>query len=112
MQCWNEKNDYGETALMIASRKGHLDIVQELVKVEGINVNEKDMGGWTALIYASNEGDLDIVQELVKVEGINVNETNNDGDTARDIAIKWRDRLHPAHAEGISRFNQIIALLT
>tara|TARA_A100001015_G_scaffold312056_1_gene416494 strand:+ start:822 stop:1043 length:222 start_codon:yes stop_codon:yes gene_type:complete len=65
-------------------------------------------------MFASSRGHLDIVQELLNVEGINVNETNNDGETARDLAINWRDRLHPDYpgdAERISRFNQVIALL-
>ena len=36
----NEKDNDGDTALVRASLKGHLQVVQELLKMEGINVNE------------------------------------------------------------------------
>ena len=95
----NEKGRYGRTALMNASRNGHLQVVQELLKVEGINVNEKNNDGNTALILASLHGRLQVVQELLKVEGININDTNNSGMNARALA---EDRGH----------HQIVALLT
>ena len=60
-------NYIGNTALIIASRRGNLPIVRELIKA-GADVNLQDMVKLTALIYASEEGHLEIVEELIKVE--------------------------------------------
>ena len=48
----NGKNEYGETALIYASEKGHLDIVKYLVD-NGADVNEKGHQLQTVLMYAS-----------------------------------------------------------
>ena len=51
----NDKNKYGDTALICASREGYKDIVEILIK-NNANVNDKDEDGNTALIWASREG--------------------------------------------------------
>ncbi len=38
---------------MLASHKGHKEIVQMLLKNENINVNQQNKDGWTALMWAS-----------------------------------------------------------
>jgi ankyrin repeat protein len=48
----NAANNEGETALMSASRFGHLEIVKALIAA-GANVNAVEWGGDTALTYAS-----------------------------------------------------------
>ena len=64
------KKNYNEgTALMKACSRGHLEIVQELLRVEDIDVNEKDDNyKWSALMRAAFEGRLSIVRELLKVD--------------------------------------------
>lgn len=47
----NAKNNYGETPLHIATRRGSLKIVEFLIK-SGSNINEKDNDGKTPLSYA------------------------------------------------------------
>uniref|UniRef100_A0A0G4HYJ9 Uncharacterized protein n=1 Tax=Chromera velia CCMP2878 TaxID=1169474 RepID=A0A0G4HYJ9_9ALVE len=54
----------GETALMLASCKGHTDIVRLLVDAKA-NVDMQDKNGMTALILASENGHTDIVRLLV-----------------------------------------------
>ena len=78
----NEKGNSGWTALMYASQSGHLGIVQELVKVEGISANETNDDGDTARDMAIEE---------------------------RDGSL---DSNYAPHAERILRHSQIIALLT
>jgi len=49
----NGKNNRGQTALYCAARQGHLLVIQELVKVKGINLDAQEPKGSTALHAAS-----------------------------------------------------------
>jgi ankyrin repeat protein len=54
------------TALMIAAREGHIDIVKQLLSAPGINVKAvSEPSGHTALSYASAEGHREIVELLI-----------------------------------------------
>ncbi len=55
-------NALGETALMIAALKGHLDWAQRLV-AKGAAINRE---GWTPLHYAASGGGVDVVRWLVE----------------------------------------------
>ncbi|KAK8950718.1 Ankyrin repeat-containing protein [Platanthera zijinensis] len=62
----NEINEVGETALFVASEKGYLDVVVELVKyTDKDGVTKKNRSGLDALHVASREGHLAIVQVLL-----------------------------------------------
>jgi len=78
---------HNNNALILASKSGHLDIVNALVAKEA-NVNAVNSYGHTALIIASYFGHLDIVNALVAVPDINVNAANEDGQTALITASK------------------------
>ncbi|HLB40728.1 MAG TPA: ankyrin repeat domain-containing protein, partial [Candidatus Babeliales bacterium] len=75
----NATNEYGDTALILAISKGHLEIVNLLLAVPGINVNGADQIGFTALILAVCTGHLEIVNSLLAAPGIDVNATNASG---------------------------------
>ncbi|XP_067840338.1 kinase D-interacting substrate of 220 kDa B isoform X2 [Heptranchias perlo] len=60
----DERNESGQTPLMLAAEQGNLEIVQELLK-KGANCNLEDADNWTALISAAKEGQLEIVSELI-----------------------------------------------
>ncbi|KAM4693834.1 kinase D-interacting substrate of 220 kDa isoform 2-T2 [Discoglossus pictus] len=60
----DERNENGQTALMLAAEQGNLEIVQELLKKRA-NCNLEDVDNWTALISAAKEGHLEIVRELL-----------------------------------------------
>ncbi|XP_063771522.1 kinase D-interacting substrate of 220 kDa isoform X2 [Pseudophryne corroboree] len=60
----DERNENGQTALMLAAEQGNLEIVQELLQKRA-NCNLEDVDNWTALISAAKEGHLEIVRELV-----------------------------------------------
>ncbi|XP_059516581.1 kinase D-interacting substrate of 220 kDa isoform X5 [Myotis daubentonii] len=64
----DERNECGQTPLMIAAEQGSLEIVKELIK-NGANCNLEDLDNWTALISASKEGHLHVVEELLKCGG-------------------------------------------
>ncbi|XP_030054760.1 kinase D-interacting substrate of 220 kDa [Microcaecilia unicolor] len=60
----DERNENGQTPLMLAAEQGNLEIVQELLS-KGANCNLDDVDNWTALISAAKEGHVDIVKELL-----------------------------------------------
>jgi hypothetical protein len=77
---------YRQTALMIASGRGHLNIVQYLVK-NGADVNLRDSDNETALIWAINNGHTTIAGYLID-SGTNINARNNQGKSALNIAYE------------------------
>jgi ankyrin repeat protein len=78
-------SDVGHTALMAASKKGHLEIVKLLIaKGARVNAREKDTDrscGTTALMYASYECHPSVVEVLIAA-GANVNARMTGGSTA------------------------------
>ncbi|XP_028749567.1 kinase D-interacting substrate of 220 kDa isoform X9 [Peromyscus leucopus] len=76
----NERNECGQTPLMIAAEQGNVEIVKELIK-NGANCNLEDLDNWTALISASKEGHIHIVEELLKC-GANLEHRDMGGWTA------------------------------
>ena len=75
-----------QTALMIASEKGYLRIVQLLID-SGADINHQDIDGRTALMISSGKGYLPIVQLLLD-SGADINLQNKYGNTALMYAIK------------------------
>uniref|UniRef100_A0A671K4Y1 Uncharacterized protein n=1 Tax=Sinocyclocheilus anshuiensis TaxID=1608454 RepID=A0A671K4Y1_9TELE len=59
------RSENGQTALMLASEQGSLEIVQELIR-RGANVSLDDIDCWTALISAAKEGHTEVVKELLE----------------------------------------------
>jgi hypothetical protein len=57
--------NFGVTALITASKGGHINVVKELLD-RGANIEATDMYGRTSLVEASNRGHTDVVRELLK----------------------------------------------
>ncbi|XP_021057683.1 kinase D-interacting substrate of 220 kDa isoform X12 [Mus pahari] len=76
----DERNECGQTPLMIAAEQGNVEIVKELIK-NGASCNLEDLDNWTALISASKEGHIHIVEELLKC-GANLEHRDMGGWTA------------------------------
>uniref|UniRef100_A0A8C2BPG5 Kinase D-interacting substrate 220a n=1 Tax=Cyprinus carpio TaxID=7962 RepID=A0A8C2BPG5_CYPCA len=88
------RSENGQTALMLASEQGSLEIVQELIR-RGANVNLDDIDCWTALISAAKEGHTEVLKELLE---------NNANVEHRDMggwsALMWaayKGRVEVAH---------------
>jgi uncharacterized protein len=60
----NASNPTGTTALMVASFKGHVDVVRALL-VFGADIDKQNKAGMTALMCASMNGQLAVVQQLL-----------------------------------------------
>ena len=83
------KVDVVNEALNIASGKGHLEVVQFLVKtVEGIDVNAKGRNGETPLINAVKNGHEEVAQWLINMGRADVNARSVEGRTALMHAIE------------------------
>lgn len=78
-------NRYGGIAVIPASERGHVEVVQELLEHSDINVNHINNLGWTALMEAivlgsGGEKHQRIVELLIK-HGADVNIPDKDGVT-------------------------------
>jgi uncharacterized protein len=78
----NIPNAYGDTPLMLAALRGHLDTVRVL-QAAGADVNRR---GWTPLIYAATGGHDDIVRFLL-LHGADIDAQSPNGTTALMMAI-------------------------
>jgi ankyrin repeat protein len=67
----NIMDDDGETALIVASKKGHLEVVRALLDHDDVDVNIEDNDGCTALDVARNNDNQDVahlLEERMRVE--------------------------------------------
>ncbi len=78
----------GMSALMLAAKKGHLDMVKLLLK-HNANANLSNTSGKTALMFAVKYGHLDIVKFLIE-NGADTDLKNKAGHTAKDIALQHK----------------------
>lgn len=89
-----KRNERGETALHIASKRGDIAEVKKLINA-GANVNVTDYAGWTALHEACNRGHQTIARLLLKA-GANVNVQGMDNDTPlHDAATSGHCKVSP-----------------
>lgn len=80
----------GFTALILASKNGHMDIVGFLVD-HGANINKVGKRAITALMVAAENGHLDVVKYLVE-KGANIHAVGLYNYTALDYAILKKEK--------------------
>ena len=56
------------TALMLAAQRGQLDMIEILLKNQGVGINMQDANGMTAIVLAIREGHFAIVQLLLEAK--------------------------------------------
>ena len=75
----DERVDNGGTALIVASREGAIDIVQDLL-ANGVNINLKNNDGNNALWFACFGNNLNLMELLINA-GIDLDNQNDNGVT-------------------------------
>lgn len=80
----NLLNGSGESPLMMAAFRNHLDLARQLV-ARGAAVNKS---GWTPLHYAATRGHLDMMQYLI-LQGANINAASPNGTTPLMMAAGY-----------------------
>lgn len=88
----NKRNERGETPLHLATIKGDLRKVRELLN-QGACVNASDFAGWTPLHEACNHGWFEVAKLLIQF-GADVNVPGLDKDTPlHDAAVNGHDKI-------------------
>ena len=80
----HDKTDVCQSSLILASHKGHTDVVAILLDA-GANIEYQNSQCETALITAAQEGQIEVVRLLI-LHGANANHQNADGETASSLA--------------------------
>jgi serine/threonine-protein phosphatase 6 regulatory ankyrin repeat subunit B len=83
----NIRNNWGWTALNLASYWNHGEVVKLLISA-GADLNIRSNDGWTALIGASYKNHGEVVKLLIR-SGANLNIRNIWGRTALILASRW-----------------------
>jgi len=60
-----------------ASERGDVEVVREILRVPGVDVNRVDNDGCTALWAASEKGHWEVVRELARVPGVDAKDARN-----------------------------------
>lgn len=62
--CYHKNEDF-DTALHIASAKGHIEIVKSFLSQSPLIVNDRNFDGWTPLHFAASNGFRGVVELLI-----------------------------------------------
>ena len=82
----NVTDDSRSSALLLAAKNNHVDIVRLLLETQ-LDVNARGHHGDTALLVAAAAGHLDVVEMLLADGRIETGPVNADGDTPLTVAI-------------------------
>ena len=88
----NLQDKDGNTAFMLASYRGHNEIMKFLSEHPKVDKNIRNHNGETALILASKAGDIEIVKFLSEDLEVDKNLQDNEGYTALIKAIRFRHK--------------------
>ena len=84
------KDEYAETSLIKASRKGYSSVVKLLLE-KGANIEAENDNGDTSLMLASCKGHSEVVKLLLE-KGADIEAKDNRGKTALDFARNYKIR--------------------
>ncbi|KAK5988294.1 Vegetative incompatibility HET-E-1-like protein [Cladobotryum mycophilum] len=83
---------HDETLLIMVIQRKWKNIVQMLLKMEGVDLHLRDWNGMTALHWATRDGLKEIIQMLAATGNIDWNVKDKFGQTALDLAFSTGDK--------------------
>ena len=86
----NERDSEGRTKLMLATKKGDISKIEDLL-YSGAEINARDDEGWTALMYAARFQSNPDVTKLLLYKGADRTAKNKYGVTALLLAAGYSD---------------------
>jgi ankyrin repeat protein len=110
------QNEKGDTALLLAARRGDIEVVQALLDPPVCaNIHTRNLKGSNALIAAAMKGHTEICKLLLK-HGADVNQSTDSSDTALSLAI-WQNHtdvclllMHAgAQVDNVDKFGDCLA---
>ena len=84
-----QESTYGQTPLMYACRRGHVEVAQELLKL-GASINQTSLRGRTAMFEAVVENHERVVELLLTREDLDVNVTQSKEDDRSALMLAAR----------------------
>lgn len=103
----NARDEYGDTALMIAARQNPFPEVAAILLQKGADVNAKDDDGWTALMLAAFANPNPGMVKVLLDAGADVSAQNAKGKSALDL-VKFNSnpkvRVWLGSSEGVTLF--------
>ena len=93
----NEIDNYGRTALHLASLFGEYPTAAFLLTVEAANGSSKDNFGMTPIHYAASSGHISLIENLVENGKADLNERDNLKRTVFHFAMWSRTPIDVAH---------------
>lgn len=78
------------TPLHQAARRGHIRVVDVLLRTPCLAVNARDSWNGTALHNAAAEGHIVVIAALLEKKILEINPINNFNQTPLDLAIKYK----------------------
>lgn len=84
-----QRDENGNTPLLLAAANGHLSMVQNLIENANVSLITKNNFGSTALLLAAANGHIPVVQYLLENTDSKITEKNYYGDTALLLAAAY-----------------------
>ena len=81
-------DNYGNTPLHIAARKGHMDVCSHIISTTKCDLNLQNTEGDTVLHIAVRKGHMDLSRCIISTTKCDLNLQNTEGDTVLHIAVR------------------------
>lgn len=93
----NKRTRIGRTALTLAASQDHHATVEEILSLEGVDVNTQDSDGYTPLMAAAQNGCIHVIELLLDRTDVKVNLRGKEGQTALLCCISATLGTHDPH---------------
>ena len=108
MENINQKDENGDTALLMAIKRENISVVKELLKNKNIDINHENIYKKTALMYAGSVDNIEIVKLILNRKDCNVMQKDINGDDVlSQNLINLNEKLLLEIAKKCNDFNHV-----